>query len=159
MNARLIFKSGFFATACFFAVSMFGCKEHVQPRQPQELSSLFARWFVNPADDLFDSLMSAEIPCSQWEAMTAMVRAESEPTGACTTAMVDSSGTTYALGFKTPKIIDAAGKYPLVVYLHGGIGTSVNNKGERAWDMLEPLADSMDIFLASPSASRSAPWW
>jgi dienelactone hydrolase len=46
-----------------------------------------------------------------------------------------------------------------MVYLHGGIGTQLNTKGEAAYLMLSPLSDSMPLFLASPSANRFSPWW
>ncbi len=71
----------------------------------------------------------------------------------------DSDGTQYSLGIGTPFRSKSDKEYPLVIYLHGGVGTTVDNKGERAYEMLSGLRDSLDLFLASPSANRFAPWW
>jgi predicted peptidase len=71
----------------------------------------------------------------------------------------DSDGTPYALGIGLPHRFDRGRAYPLIVYLHGGIGTELSTKGERAWEMLGGLRDSMDIILASPSGNRFAAWW
>jgi len=79
--------------------------------------------------------------------------------GQCTTTITDSLGSAYSLGFKTPPAINKDSLYPLVIYLHGGIGTVKNTKGEFAWDMVSGLQDSMNLFLASPSANRNSPWW
>jgi len=71
----------------------------------------------------------------------------------------DSDGTPYTLGIGLPHNFNRNRAYPLIVYLHGGIGTEISNKGERAWDMLGGLRDSIDVILASPSGNRFAPWW
>jgi len=71
----------------------------------------------------------------------------------------DSDGTPYALGIGLPRNFDRNRAYPLLVYLHGGIGTNISDKGERAWEMLGGLRDSIDVILASPSGNRFAPWW
>ena len=71
----------------------------------------------------------------------------------------DSDGTPYALGIGLPRRFDRNRAYPLIVYLHGGIGTEISTKGERAWEMLGGLRDSIDIILASPSGNRFAAWW
>jgi acetyl esterase/lipase len=71
----------------------------------------------------------------------------------------DSDGTPYTLGVGLPNRFERGRACPLVVYLHGGIGTEISNKGERAWEMLGGLRDCVDIFLASPSGNRFAPWW
>jgi predicted peptidase len=71
----------------------------------------------------------------------------------------DSDGTPYALGIGLPRRFDRGRAYPLIVYLHGGIGTEISTKGERAWEMLGGLRDSIDIILASPSGNRFAAWW
>jgi hypothetical protein len=73
--------------------------------------------------------------------------------------LFDTTGTEFICGFYSPAIVEKDKRYPLVIYLHGGTGTTINTKGERAYEMLKPLADSMPLFLASPSASRSSQWW
>ena len=71
----------------------------------------------------------------------------------------DSDGTPYALGIGLPHNFDRGRAYPLIVYLHGGIGTELSTKGEHAWETLGGLRDSIDVILASPSGNRFAPWW
>ncbi|GBU20336.1 hypothetical protein R80B4_00212 [Fibrobacteres bacterium R8-0-B4] len=71
----------------------------------------------------------------------------------------DSDGTPYALGIGLPHNFDRGRAYPLIVYLHGGIGTELSTKGEHAWEMLGGLRDSVDVVIASPSGNRFAPWW
>ncbi|MDR2592581.1 MAG: dienelactone hydrolase family protein [Chitinispirillales bacterium] len=74
-------------------------------------------------------------------------------------AVNDSDGTPYALGIGLPHNFDRNRAYPLIVYLHGGIGTEISTKGEHAWEMLGGLRDSIDLIIASPSGNRFAPWW
>lgn len=71
----------------------------------------------------------------------------------------DSDGVQYTLGLGLPENPKTEHSYPLVIYLHGGVGTDVSTKGEYAYEMLDGLRDSLDIILASPSANRFAPWW
>jgi len=71
----------------------------------------------------------------------------------------DSDGTPYTLGIGLPNRFERGRAYPLIVYLHGGIGTEVSDKGARAWEMLGGLRDCVDVLLASPSGNRFAPWW
>jgi len=71
----------------------------------------------------------------------------------------DSDGTPYTLGIGLPRNFDRNRVYPLIIYLHGGIGTEVSTKGERAWEMFGGLRDSIDVIVASPSGNRFAPWW
>lgn len=73
--------------------------------------------------------------------------------------LTDSSGMPYLVGFSTPQVIAGDTTYPLIIYLHGGIGGERNDKGDSAFFMLKPLADTFNLFLASPSANRHAPWW
>ncbi len=71
----------------------------------------------------------------------------------------DSDGTPYTLGIGLPRNFERGRVYPLIVYLHGGIGTEVSDKGERAWEMLGGIRDSIDVIIAGPSGNRFAPWW
>jgi len=71
----------------------------------------------------------------------------------------DSDGTPYTLGIGLPHGFDRKRAYPMIIYLHGGTGTEITNKGDRAWDMLGGLRDCVDVILASPSGNRFAPWW
>jgi hypothetical protein len=73
--------------------------------------------------------------------------------------LMDSAGFSYRLGYSTPSEIRRDTTYPLIIYLHGGVGTERNDKGDSAFTMLSPLADTFKLFLASPSANRFVPWW
>ena len=68
-------------------------------------------------------------------------------------------GYPYCLGIRVPARIDPRTRYPLIIYLHGGVGANRNDKGSRAWEMFSFIADSIPIFLASPSADRASAWW
>jgi predicted peptidase len=48
---------------------------------------------------------------------------------------------------------------PLVVYLHGGIGANRNDKGQKAFEMMNFIYDSIAMFAVSPSADVQNPWW
>jgi predicted peptidase len=64
----------------------------------------------------------------------------------------------WSLGFSTPKQSPAK-QLPLIVYLHGGVGTARTEKGTLAFEMFSFLDDDLDLYIASPSANRDAPWW
>ncbi|MDR2693115.1 MAG: dienelactone hydrolase family protein [Chitinispirillales bacterium] len=81
------------------------------------------------------------------------------PDTAHSVTVSDSDGTPYALGIGLPYHFDRNRSYPLIIYLHGGIGTDISTKGERAWEMLGGLRDSIDVIIASPSGNRFAQWW
>jgi acetyl esterase/lipase len=116
----------------------------------------FQKWFTNPTTAVTSEL--ASIPLDTIDSFVRDIRKESV-SGSLVDSLTDSAGAVYVLGFCTPKKIRPDTLYPLVLYLHGGTGTQVNTKGEKAYEMLLPLADSMQLFLASPSASRDARWW
>jgi hypothetical protein len=116
----------------------------------------FQNWFTKPTTAVTSELAST--PLGTLDSFVKIIRKESV-SGSLVDSLTDSSGATYILGFCTPKKIRPDTLYPLVLYLHGGTGTQVNTKGEKAYEMLLPLTDSMQIFLASPSASRDARWW
>lgn len=80
-------------------------------------------------------------------------------TGNGSVLLTDTMGVTYTAGYGTPAAYRADSTYPCIIYLHGGTGSQRSDKGEQAWEMLQMLADSMDLFFASPSANRQAPWW
>ncbi|MDR0304399.1 MAG: dienelactone hydrolase family protein [Chitinispirillales bacterium] len=56
-------------------------------------------------------------------------------------------------------IKNAAKPLPLIVYLHGGIGANRNDKGEKAFEMMNFIYDSIPIFAVSPSSDLQNPWW
>lgn len=119
-------------------------------------SQAFGSWFINPSAGIHRSFNS--YTGEMIDSLVKNIRKHSR-TGIAMETLYDSANTPYQLGYKTPEHIKADSSYPLIIYLHGGTGTKVNTKGERAFEMLSPLADSMQLFLASPSASANARWW
>jgi acetyl esterase/lipase len=123
-------------------------------------AQIYARWFVEPTAGRADSLMrcAANGPDLQQVAERARRQSAGQPgTGVATLRDINAAG--YALGYATPKRFRPDTTYPLIVYLHGGIGSASPDKGSRAYEMLLPLADSFELFLASPTATREAAWW
>lgn len=126
---------------------------------PSNAVERFSDCFVNPTSHKLDSLARWNCSRHEWDSIIAQAHAIQTRPGEFAQLLTDSAGLTYSLGFKTPAVIRPDTLYPLIVYLHGGVGTTSTNKGEKAWDMLSPLSDSLQIFLSSPSGNRQAPWW
>lgn len=74
--------------------------------------------------------------------------------------VTDSTGT-WTLGIDTTAVSPNDSNVILAIYLHGGVSSPRNNKGEKAYEMLQFLneGNSNPILVVSPSGSRSAPWW
>ena len=120
----------------------------------------FSHWFVNSTNAIEDTLSAFKIPIKIWDSLAnASKKATVALPGIFTTVLNDSSNSPYTLGCKTPSKIRQDTTYPLIIYLHGGIGSPLTTKGEKAYEMLLPLADTFSLFLASPSGNRFAPWW
>lgn len=120
----------------------------------------FSNWFVNSRQSTRDSLAAFKIPQGQWDSLVVATKeAAVSSSGAFSTVLIDSSNVSFTLGWKTPQAIRRDTLYPLIIYLHGGIGSTLTTKGEKAYEMLLPLADTFSLFLASPSGNRYAPWW
>jgi hypothetical protein len=131
-----------------------------QIAMPPDAARQFGQWFVTPSSATYDSLVSYNLTAKKQDSLADA--AQTKFAGACgkfTIVLPDTFGSRYTLGWKTPVRIRHDTLYPLIVYLHGGTGTSVTTKGEIAWDMLSALGDTFDLFLASPSANRENPWW
>ncbi|HEX2957652.1 MAG TPA: hypothetical protein VHO70_12530 [Chitinispirillaceae bacterium] len=116
------------------------------------------QWFLSSSDVFIESIERAGV-----EEVTRMLgnalRSGQVQNRHNSITLYDTVGTGFSCGFYTPSMIEPGKRYPLIIYLHGGTGTTLNTKGELAYEMLKPLADSMPMFLASPSASRTAQWW
>ena len=84
---------------------------------------------------------------------------QNSPVAEHSVVLSDSDGTPYTLGIGLPHGFDRQRAYPLIIYLHGGIGTEISDKGGRAWEMLGGLRDCVDVIIASPSGNKFAPWW
>jgi hypothetical protein len=124
------------------------------PSAPLTVSRV-KNWYLNPTTTNTAELSRYNILSID----TLLASCRSTQCGAFTDSLSDESGNKWILGFKTPDTLVSEKKYPLVVYLHGGTGVTINSKGEKAYEMLSPLIDSMPLFLASPSADRNTRWW
>lgn len=116
----------------------------------------FTAWFLNPTEEVTAEYINTSGKII--DSFVISLRSKS-PTGPHFEKIKDSSGISYLLGYYAPEKFRTDTLYPLVIYLHGGTGTELNTKGEKAYEMLRPLADSTQLFLASPSANRDARWW
>jgi hypothetical protein len=125
-----------------------------KPSAPFSVTSV-KNWYLNPTSAATAELAGQNILSID----TLLASCKSSQCGVFTDSLTDESGNRWILGFKTPDTIIAEKKYPLIVYLHGGTGVTINNKGEKAYEMLSPLIDSLPLFLASPSADRATRWW
>ena len=143
------------AAAFFMFFSLHGCGRTL----PQNLDALFAAWYLNPDTRTAKSLYECNLSARQFDSLAQHARPAESVNGPQVTMLVDSLGVRYALGILPPVSFSRDSLYPLIIYLHGGIGTHLNIKGEKAYEMLAPLTDSLKLFIASPSANRAAPWW
>ena len=119
-------------------------------------ASLFREWFIASGATAPPGLTATT--AGTFDSLREVVRRESRE-GSSSVVIADTFGVRYTVGYTTPAAYENDSLYPCVIYLHGGIGTTRNDKGEHAWEMLRILSDSMDLFLVSPSGNRSSPWW
>ena len=127
---------------------------------PPDAAQQFGQWFVSPSPATYDSLVSYGMPARTQDSLANAAETKfAGASGKFTIVLPDTFGSRYTIGWKTPAHIRHDTLYPLIVYLHGGTGTSLTTKGEIAWDMLSALGDTFNILLASPSADRLNPWW
>ncbi|MBN2037046.1 MAG: hypothetical protein JW768_09920 [Chitinispirillaceae bacterium] len=132
-----------------------GCVK--EPPPPCSMSDLLS-FFSGPTDSVPAVLRSCSLDTAAFRKALDSLRIAS-PAGDRKTVLTDVDGIPYTLGYRTPQHIRQDTLYPLIIYLHGGIGTERNDKGDSAFLMLEALADTFRLFCASPSANRNAPWW
>jgi hypothetical protein len=132
----------------------------MRQRIPEHAPGTFADWFVNPTQQTLRLMAGLHLSSSQWDTVIARARAgNAGPAGEAAVVLNDSAGAGHTLGYATPASFRTDAVYPLIIYLHGGIGGAKPDKGARAWDMLGALRDTLPLFLASPTATREAPWW
>ena len=151
-----------FLLACGFTT---GCFERPAPAPDADA---IAGCFVNPTSERFVTLRTLPPDTARVNvALSArrIVAAAAVNAAAGDSAILrqewldDTAGVRYCMGFQTPRRLAVDTAYPLIIYLHGGSGTERNDKGDSAVRMLTDLADTFDLFLASPSANRYTPWW
>lgn len=95
---------------------------------------------------------------SQLDSLQQSIR--SNPERKSTVSFTDKKGP-WILGIDTTITASNDKKWPLIIYLHGGIGSPKSDKGSRAFEMMQFLNDksTQQFLLASPSGNRFAPWW
>ena len=131
-----------------------------RPTTQSAVVANFPVWFINPSTQGLEHLIKALPPRPNWDSLLLQtMAAQKKGPGLGVEILRDSGGTPYKVGFSTPETFPPDSTYPLIIYLHGGTRGTSNSKGEKAYEMLSPLADSIDLFLASPSANGEAPWW
>lgn len=141
----------------FISITLLLCS--CQPPLPQNIDAIFIKWFINSDTDSKNLLISHKLSAEALDSLATIAQSGETKTGTHSCILSDQDGTEYTLGFATPDHIIRDSLYPLIVYLHGGTGVIRNDKGENAYEMFRFLADTIDLFLASPSANKSAPWW
>ena len=139
---------------CFCGIFS-GCSEKTLPAAAE---SEVLDYFVNPSPQARQKLAaekgdSATITAAFRSARTAFAA------GMQKAWLTDTAGNSWCLGYETPAAPAPDTSYPLVIYLHGGIGSARNDKGDSAFRMLIALTDTFKLFLASPSGNRYTPWW
>ncbi|MBD3320491.1 MAG: hypothetical protein GF350_05270, partial [Chitinivibrionales bacterium] len=126
---------------------------------PGNMAEQFSRWFIAPSEEKLDSLLSVSFTLAQLDSIISTAKNTLPRTGAATAILTDRSNQSWTLGYYAPPEATVDTLYPLVIYLHGGIGTTRRDKGKTAYEMLSALCDSITVFLASPSGNRFGPWW
>ncbi|MBD3316379.1 MAG: hypothetical protein GF344_11385 [Chitinivibrionales bacterium] len=151
-------KNLFFATAfTALEILLFSCGCG-RPRS-EGLQRRFAEWYVGLSDRDHAALVEADLSPRELDSIAHAARPQKTATGKLIRTLRDGNGTEYNVGIYCPHEIPSTKRLPLIIYLHGGIGTTLNTKGEHAYEMLMPLTDSIPLLLASPSANRHTPWW
>lgn len=126
---------------------------------PPKTDALLERWLLSPNQPRLDSLCALALDCQKLDSLIRTGTSRRRGAEDSSIILTDLNEQPFTLGIKPGVHNPQAHPLPLVIYLHGGIGTSRTDKGLSAYSMLSPLADSMPLYLASPSANRLAPWW
>lgn len=138
----------------FILLFLHSCKKPL----PNNIDNIFNDWFINKNSETEKILAELKLSAHTLDSLSFLLR-KTASTYKSPCILKDKDGTNYTMGFKKPQSIKKDTLYPLLVYLHGGIGTMRTDKGNEAYDMFSFISDTMDIFLASPSGNRNALWW
>jgi acetyl esterase/lipase len=126
---------------------------------PPHTEGLLERWLLAPNQQRLDSLCALPLDCQKLDSLIAVGNGRRRGAADSSVTLTDLNGQPFVLGILPGVDNPHSRALPLIIYLHGGIGTSRTDKGVNAYTMLSPLADSMPLYLASPSANRLTPWW
>lgn len=140
-----------FLAFLFFSLQ---CSKPVPPANQTQCE----QWFISPSDVFSQSVEQSGVE-EVARMLSNALRSGPVQNRHNSATLYDTVENGFSCGFYTPSVIEPGKRYPLIIYLHGGTGTTLNTKGELAYEMIKPLADSCPMFLASPSASRTAQWW
>lgn len=144
-----------FNSLIFFVALLF-CSSPDKSYSNFDLLNIFEKWFISADSSLPKPLL--KLSDVEIDSIVKVIRKKSIK-GRGRVILRDSCGKEFIVGFSTPLNYREDTLYPCLIYLHGGISTEFSTKGEKAYEMFNFLADSMDIFLVSPSANREVPWW
>lgn len=125
---------------------------------PENIEEIVSKQFIFEDQNSQKIILNSVKNTSQLDSLLFSIK-QKAPKGASYTELSDPANQKFTLGFSPPKDFNLKEKYPLIIYLHGGIGTTRTDKGKKAWNMFEFLQETENIFLASPSANRECPWW
>ncbi|MBD3390672.1 MAG: hypothetical protein GF410_01515 [Chitinivibrionales bacterium] len=128
-------------------------------RLPHNLDEQVAGWYLNPTEQKQRTISAYKLSSAQLDSLLKRAKPPDPNREPHSVMLADKQDTRYALGILPPETFHEDSLYPLVIYLHGGVGTHKVTKGEDAYQMFAPLADSLALFVASPSANRIVPWW
>lgn len=125
---------------------------------PDNIEASLSQYFISKDIKTYKKALSSLRKQKQIDSLFLSILEKSK-SGPAYTNLLDKGKRKFTLGYTTPDTFNKTKSYPLIIYLHGGIGTTRTDKGKDAWKMFQFLQDSIDIFIASPSANRECPWW
>lgn len=152
----MVIRKSDFRYILFISLLLFGMTGCVRAGKKMLTATAFAEWFISPVATFPADTRLPDQPTV--DSLVSCFRQSAQP-GTGSVVLPDTFGQPFTIGIETPHVIKKDTEYPCVIYLHGGIGTERNDKGISAYRMLSMLNDSSAVFIASPSANRTTPWW
>lgn len=145
---------------CFrlFIIILFSANLFCSKNLPTNIEDTLSHYFIYKDLPSQKTILSTIKTVEQLDSLFTSIKGKSA-TGPSFKELEDMEKNRFTLGYSTPKHFNNKEMFPLIIYLHGGIGTTRTDKGKEAWNMFQFLQDSMDLFIASPSANRECPWW
>jgi len=153
LSAIYFNKSVFLIVAVLIAVSC-------QPRSlPEDIEEVFCDWFINAERRSTYKIEKYTITSKFTDSLVEKNYRINRNVSKGSWILSDCDGTDFTLGYSAPSNVSNDSLYPLLIYLHGGTNTRVSDKGKEAFEMFRFIADTIPVFLASPSADYETPWW
>lgn len=133
---------------------LFSCSRKI----PSDIEESLTDFFIYKNRESERRVASVLRDINELDSLLNLIKLKSK-TDSSNVILKDYKNRDFTLGFNPPKSFNNSKKYPLIIYLHGGIGTTRTDKGLEAWKMFQFLQKDINIFIASPSANRECPWW